>query len=255
MRKYLLKKEKRDLRDYHFMSSTFKAIQELPPSVDLRAQLSPIVDQGSLGSCTANAIVSGLREYELLQEKAAPFMPLSRLYLYWHERKLEGHVDEDSGAYIRDGMKVLQKRGVCPEADYPYLPSHFTDTPTAQAEEDAKPFRISEYHRVHDLVAMKAALAEGLPVVIGIQLYESFESEAVAHTGKIPMPKRTKERVLGGHAMLAVGYKDKSPSLPDQGYVIVRNSWGEQWGDEGYCYIPYKMMRDSEIVLDMWTGR
>jgi C1A family cysteine protease len=86
-------------------------------------------------------------------------------------------------------------------------------------------------------------------------LYESFESEAVARTGKIPMPKRTKERVLGGHAMLVVGYKDKSPSLPDQGYVIVRNSWGEQWGDKGYCYIPYKMMRDSEIVLDMWTGR
>jgi C1A family cysteine protease len=137
MRKYLLKKEKRDLRDYHFMSSAFKAVQELPPSVDLRAQLSPIVDQGSLGSCTANAIVSGLREYELLKEEAVPFMPLSRLYLYWHERKLEGHVDEDSGAYIRDGMKVLQKRGVCPETDYPYRPSQFTDTPTAQAVEDA----------------------------------------------------------------------------------------------------------------------
>lgn len=252
MRSYPLKKEPRDLRDYHFMSASFKRVTDLPKQVDLREKLSPIVDQGRLGSCTANAIVSGLREYWLLSGSDG-YEPLSRLYLYWHERELEGHVREDSGAYIRDGMKVLQQFGVCPELDYPYLIEHFTDQPTSAAETHAAKYRISEYHRVTDLEAMKAALAEGLPVVIGLTLYESFESEEVAKTGKVPYPRKTKERVLGGHAMLAVGYKDSARS--GQGYVIVRNSWGETWGDKGYCYIPYRMFKDPGLMLDMWTGR
>lgn len=235
------------------MSSVYAAPEELPKSVDLRGQLSPVVDQGRLGSCTANAIVSGLREYLLLQSRNT-FQRLSRLFLYWHERELEGRIQEDSGAYIRDGMKVLQKLGVCPETDFPYDPRHFIDKPTEQAEIDAKAYTIADYHRIHDLLGLKAALAEELPVVVGLQIYESFESEEVAHTGKVPVPKKTKERLLGGHAMLAVGYKDRGNS-PGQGQVIVRNSWGEGWGDQGYCYIPYTIFKDSSIVLDMWTGK
>lgn len=251
LRKYPLKKELRDLRDFHYMSTSYKRVSELPEETDLRPHLSAVVDQGELGSCTANAIVSGLREYWLLN-RAAGFEQLSRLYLYWHERELEGHVKEDSGAYIRDGMKVLQQFGVCPERDYPYRIEHFTDQPTSQAEKDAAAYRIKEYHRVTELDAMKAALAEAMPVVIGLLLYESFESEEVARTGKVPYPRKSKENVLGGHAMLAVGYKDLARG---NGYVIVRNSWGERWGDKGYCYIPYQMFRDTSIVMDMWTGK
>jgi C1A family cysteine protease len=251
MRKYPLKKEPRDLRDYHFTSVKFAKPAELPKQIDLRPQMSPVVDQGQLGSCTANAIVSGLREYLLLQSRDG-FQPLSRLFLYWHERELEGHINEDSGAYIRDGMKVLKQIGVCPERDFPYRIEHFADRPTERAETDARGYRITEYHRVLDLDALKAALAENLPVVIGMQIYESFESPEVARTGKVPVPRKTKERVLGGHAMLAVGYKD---SARGQGEVIVRNSWGEEWGDQGYCYIPYRMFRDPDLLLDMWTGK
>ncbi len=116
-------------------------------------------------------------------------------------------------------------------------------------------FLIGEYHRVADLYALKAALAEQQPVVIGMQIYESFESEEVARTGRVPVPKKSRERILGGHAMLAVGYKDRTSSTPGQGVVIVRNSWGEGWGDEGYCYIPYKMFQDAAFMLDMWTGK
>jgi C1A family cysteine protease len=249
-RKYPLKREKRDLRDYHFKSTSFAAPQTLPKKVDLRKEMSPIVDQGSLGSCTANAIASGLREYLLIKGQQG-WSPLSRLFLYWHERQLEGHIDEDSGAYIRDGMKVLQKVGVCPEQDYPYDISHFRDHPSQQAEKDAARFQINDYSRIPDLYALKAALAEGLPVVIGVLIYESFESPEVARTGKVPYPKKSKERVLGGHALLAVGYTDKGSS----GTVIVRNSWGADWGDEGYCYMPYRMFKDPDCVMDMWTGQ
>ncbi|MDB5054841.1 MAG: xylellain [Bacilli bacterium] len=253
MRKYNLKKEKRDLRDYHFKSLIYAAPIELPKLIDLRPLMSPIVDQGNLGSCTANAIASGLREYLLLLDKQA-LTRLSRLFLYWHERKLEGHTQEDSGAYIRDGLKVLQKIGVSPEIDFPYDTTHFADKPSLKAETDASNFKINEYHRIPDLYSLKAALAEGLPVVIGIQIYESFESPQVAQTGKVPLPKKTKEKLLGGHALLVVGYADQG-TKSNQGFVIVRNSWGEEWGDRGYCYIPYSMFKDAALVMDMWTGK
>jgi C1A family cysteine protease len=247
-RKYPLKREQRDLRDYHFKSVAFAAPQALPTKVDLREQMSPIVDQGELGSCTANAIVSGLREYLLVHTKME-WKPLSRLFLYWHEREIEGHINEDSGAYIRDGMKALQQIGVCPESDYPYVIAEFRDIPTPTAESDAAQYRITEYNRIPDLYALKAALAEGLPVVIGVLIYESFESPEVARTGQVPYPKKSIERVLGGHALLAVGYEDAANC------VIVRNSWGTGWGDNGYCFMPYEMFQDPDCVMDMWTGQ
>lgn len=239
-RKYLLKADPVDTRDFLFSPKT----KELPKRIDLRDKMPPVVDQGRLGSCTSNAIVSGLREYLLLQE--GKDIRLSRLYHYWHERALEGTINEDSGATLRDGMKVLKKFGVCPEEDFPYEIERFTEQPSEQAEKDAAQFKISEYHRVPTLNKLKAALADGLPVAIGIVVFESFESEEVAQTGIVPMPKWY-EQELGGHAMLAVGYDD------EKGHVIVRNSWGPDWGDGGYCYLPYDYFR-HRIVFDMWTG-
>lgn len=245
-RMYNLKKDKRDLRDKVYRSQHADA-STLPVTVDLRGQMSPIVDQGQLGSCTANAIASGLREY-LLLKSGQSLTRLSRLFLYWHERSIEGTINEDSGAYIRDGMKVLQTLGVSPETDYPYDVTKFTNQPTAQAEADAGAFKITEYHRVTDFLSMQAALAEGNPVVIGFTVYESFESAAVAKTGKAPLPKRG-EKVLGGHAVLVVGYKKIGRTL----YAIVRNSWGTSWGDQGYFYLPQTFFK--KYVSDIWTGR
>jgi C1A family cysteine protease len=248
MRKYLLKADLHDARDSIYGSQRFDSAEKLPLSVDLRAHMSPIVDQGELGSCTANAIASGLREYLELKNGRA-LTRLSRLFLYWHERKFEGTVNEDSGAYIRDGMKVLQQIGVCPERDYPYVIGHFTATPTPKAEADASAFKISTYQRVLNLQQLKASLAEGYPVVVGISVYESFESKAVAETGQVPMPNMNREQLLGGHAVLAVGYGDAAR------HVIIRNSWGAGWGDKGYCYMPYAYFTTPGLVSDMWTGR
>jgi C1A family cysteine protease len=246
-RKYLLKKDPQDLRDKVYRSE-YKDATKLPASVDLRSFTSPVVDQGQLGSCTANAIVSGLREY-LELKNGSPLTRLSRLFLYWHERSIEGTVEQDSGAYIRDGMKVLQSIGCPPETDFPYDTSKFTDKPSDQAEADAGAYKINEYHRVMDFSAMQVALAGGNPVVLGISVYSSFESQLVAQTGKVPLPKRG-EQLLGGHAVLAVGYKKIGRTL----YAIVRNSWGTGWGDQGYFYLP-KTFFDKGYVSDMWTGR
>ncbi|MBP2643786.1 MAG: cysteine protease [Firmicutes bacterium] len=246
MRRYLLKKDTPDLRDHIFYSSCYKIETHLPVQVDLRSGCSPVVDQGELGSCTANAIASGLREYLLLKNKI-PLIRLSRLFLYYEERLLEGTVDIDSGAELRDGMKVLKSLGVCPETDWPYVISTFANPPDQKDIDDAVPYKIKEYHRIASLPQLKAALAEGLPVVIGIAVYQSFESDAVAETGVVPIPDTDKEQYLGGHAVLAVGYDD------DKNYLIIRNSWGESWGDKGYCYLPYDYYIKG-YVSDCWTS-
>lgn len=246
-RKYTLKQDLEDLRDFIFRSLHMDAAM-LPESVDLRKFTSPVVDQGSLGSCTANAIASGLREY--YEVKAGQTLTrLSRLYLYWHERSMEGTISSDAGAYIRDGMKVLQTIGCAPEADFPYDVSKFAETPSAKAEANAKSFKISEYHRVTSFAVLQSALASEYPVVLGISVYDSFESADVARTGMVPLPKHG-EALLGGHAVLAVGYKKINGTV----YIIVRNSWGTGWGDQGYFYLPQSFF-DKGYVSDMWTGK
>jgi C1A family cysteine protease len=246
-RKYLLKRDYPDLRDYVYRSQTIKSVGDLPKTVDLRNKMSPIVDQGQLGSCTANAIVSGLREYLLIKAEKA-LVRLSRLFLYYEERKLEGTIAEDSGATLRDGMKVLAKIGVCPEEDCPYDVNKFTEAPSVKAYAEAGQYKISEYHRVVNLDSLKVALSEGMPVVFGFEVYESFESEKVAKTGIVPQPKKN-ESILGGHAVLAVGYVEEGKS---SGKLIVRNSWGQAWGDHGYCYMSYPVF--NTLVMDMWAG-
>jgi C1A family cysteine protease len=248
MLKYAIKKDKIDLRDKMYRASTIIHPDHLPESVDLRPQMSPIVDQGALGSCTANAVVSGLREYLLLQA-GEPLTRLSRLYLYWHERELEGTINEDSGAYIRDGMKVLANLGVPAEIDFPYDIRYFTDRPTELAEVDAAKYKITEYRRITNALGLKTALAEGNPVVIGMELYDSFESDLVRSTGMVPVPEKW-EQSLGGHAVCAVGYK----KINRKDHIIIRNSWGDGWGDNGYCYVPMSFI-SRKIIMDMWTGK
>jgi C1A family cysteine protease len=247
-RKYALKKDKHDPRDYVYKAvSPSPAGAALPKKVNLKDKMSPIVNQESLGSCTANAIASGLREYFQNITGEAPTR-LSRLYLYWHERFIEGTLNEDSGAYIRDGMKVLTELGCPPETDFPYDISKFTQKPSDEAEQHAGANKISEYHRVLTLDDLKHALASGLPVVMGIAIYSSFESFSVSLSGVVPMPDKTKEKLLGGHAVLAVGYDD------DNQIVHVRNSWGPDWGNFGYFTLPYAFINDTSLTMDMWTG-
>lgn len=247
-RQYKLKPDPVDLRDHIFKTASIVHPVEFPPEIDLRPQMSPIVDQGELGSCTANAIVCGLREF--MELKAGnPLAHLSRLYLYWHERDVEGDINEDGGAILRDGMNILATMGVCPEADFPYDVTKFTKKPSDQAEKDATPFKIASFHRIYDLNGLKACLVEGYPAVIGMQVYESFESDAVATNGMVPFPSFG-EQCLGGHAVCVAGYK----TIGREEYLIVRNSWGSQWGDKGYCYIPSSFIAKN-IITDMWTGR
>src|SRR5439155_15153646 len=180
------------------------AVNKLPTKVDTRSKCPAVYGQAQLGSCTANAIAAAY-EFDQLAEKQPDFMP-SRLFIYFNERTMEGTVDTDSGAMIRDGIKTVAKVGVCPEDEWPYDIARFKDEPPANCYRDAAKHQAIVYRSVlQSLHQLQGCLASGTPVVFGFSVYESFESGAVAKTGVVPMPSRN-EKQLGGHAVVAVGY-------------------------------------------------
>jgi C1A family cysteine protease len=218
----------------------------LPPHVDLRPYCPKVEDQGTLGSCTANALAGAL-EFLEIRDKVL-FADLSRLFIYYNERALEHSVRSDSGAMLRDGMKTLAKQGVCTETRWPYVISRFANKPSAGSYKEASDHQITSYHRILTLAEMRTCLAEGYPFVFGFTVYENFESKNVAKTGRLDMPQQ-KERAIGGHAVMAVGYDDAEKRF------IVRNSWGPKWGMKGYFTMPYAYAADRNLSDDFWTIR
>jgi C1A family cysteine protease len=237
-----------DHRDFMYAAPT-PILREIPPSADLTSQCpKEVYDQGQLGSCTANAIAAALEFDQIKQKEKKVFTP-SRLFIYYEERAMEGTIKEDSGAMIRDGIKVVAKQGACPEPEWPYDVSKFAQKPPAKCYKDAKKYKALTYQRlIQDQNTMKGCLADGYPFVYGFTVYESLMSDEVAKTGVVPFPSG-KEKVLGGHAVLAVGYDDKTKAFK------FRNSWSDQWGDSGYGYIPYAYLTDDNLAADFWTIR
>jgi C1A family cysteine protease len=214
----------------------------LPSEFYLRPSMPPVYDQGQLGSCTGNAI-AGAMEYERDRQGLSDFVP-ARLFIYYNERALEGTVSSDSGAVIRDGIKVVNKDGVCPESLWPYDIGVFAVKPPKRCYVAAVTDRAVQYLAIQTLGDLKDAVCSNLAVVFGFTVYESFQSPAVAQTSVMPMPKPG-EATVGGHAVMAVGYSDP------KGQVIVRNSWGASWGDAGYFYMPYEYMTGTKTSSDV----
>ena len=236
-----------DSRDFIYAAPS-TILKKLPAAVDLRQQCPAVYDQGQLGSCTANAI-AGAFEFEAKKQNATnDFMP-SRLFIYYNERAIEHTINTDSGAQIRDGIKSINQQGVCPEKMLPYNIDKFTQKPSKACYDAALKHQLTSYHRVtRTLNQMQACLADGYPFVFGFTVYESFESAAMAKTGKLNLPKKT-ESVIGGHAVMAVGYDDKTTRF------IVRNSWGNTWGLNGYFTMPYDYLLNENLSDDFWTIR
>jgi C1A family cysteine protease len=237
-----------DLPDHRDLlySAIAPRVRKLPRKVDLQAECSPVEDQGQLGSCTANSLVGAL---EYLENKdGTAFVDLSRLFIYYNECVIEGTVDQDSGAFIRDGIKSLAKQGVCPEPDWPYKIVTFRKKPSASCYRTAKKHRIISYHRINTVDEMRSCLADGFPFVFGFTVYDSFESQEVAKSGVVNLPA-AKEKVVGGHAVMGAGYNDSKKRF------LIRNSWGTDWGKKGYFTMPYAYLRDRNLSDDFWTIR
>lgn len=220
----------------------------LPRAVDLRPHCPPVFDQGELNSCSANAIAAAIWFDEIKRGRSRPPAP-SRLFIYYNERASEGLTASNASVSLRDGYKSVVKRGVCPEALWPYQPDRLARRPPPRCYRAALRCRLTSYHRIRrELGPLKACLAEGYPFALGISVYKSFSSARVARTGLVPLPRRS-ERHLGGHAMLVVGYDDATRTF------IVRNSWGPRWGKRGYCALPYEYVMHPSLAWDFWTAR
>lgn len=213
--------------------------------VDLRQWLPPVMYQDAIGSCTAHGVTVAAR-WHINRRNTTYDFPMSRLQLYWDSRNYENTAESDSGAEIRDVIKVLSESGVGHEDLWPYDISKFTMHPPQEVYDDAVQYKALSYTRVPVSVnGLKQAISLNHPVIIGISVYDSFESAEVEQTGVVPMPGASEEMV-GGHCMLAVGYGQKP------GYFTVRNSWGGAWGDKGDCYIPEAYLGSTSLGSDYW---
>jgi C1A family cysteine protease len=230
-------KDHHDPRDiYHKFDKNMKTKKY----VDLRNLCPDVYDQGNLGSCTANAICAAF-EYEQIRQGLRDFTP-SRLFLYYNERYMENHVETDTGASIRDGIKSIHKIGVCDEIKWPYKIERFTLLPGQDAYKDALAHKSVLYKRVHqDIKELRRVLSLELPFVFGFSVYESFEQ--ISNDGIMVFPEHG-EKLLGGHAVMAIGYTNS--------HFIIRNSWGNSWGEQGYFYMPNDFIL-SDYCSDFWT--
>jgi C1A family cysteine protease len=235
-----------DLPDHRDRLFRPAVLDSLPPAVDLRPLCPAVYDQGELGSCTANAI-AGAIEFDLLKQNQ-DFRP-SRLFIYYNERVIEGTIDSDSGAQLRDGIKTVAQYGDCHEELWPYDIVKFAVKPLPVCYDEAIKYQALSYESLdQDMESMETCLASGYPFVFGFSVYDSFESPDMAKTGVLGMPGED-ETLLGGHAVMAVGYDQSTETF------LVRNSWGPNWGQAGYFTIPYEYLNDSTLSSDFWTIR
>ncbi len=234
-----------DHRDLMY-AAPLMVMRKLPEKIDLRASCPVVYDQGTLGSCTANALGAAF-QFGQIKQSIPNFIP-SRLFIYYNERVLIHTVLSDSGAFIRDGIKTMNAKGVCNEKDWPYIISQFSTKPPATLYKKASTNQVLNYMRLNNmnLLQLQSCLAEGFPFVFGFTVFESFET--ISKNGIMPMPKADEQR-LGGHAVMAVGYDNAKKMF------IVRNSWTKNWGDHGYFYMPYSYITDMNRADDFWTIR
>jgi C1A family cysteine protease len=247
---YNLIKDKPDERDIVFKAEKLKVDKVvLPPSYDLRSTgcIPPILDQGTLGSCGPNQISNALRFCLKKLKAPADFQP-SRLFIYYFTRLLEGSsLTEDTGISIRGGLRTLQKYGACSENNWGYNISKFKEKPTDSAIQAAQNhIQGFKYISVpQNLMNLKQALFGGFPIICGIQLYTSFESDRVKTSGIAPIPNPQKEALLGGHCVAIIGYDDVRK------FFILANSWGN-WGNKGYFTLSYDYIVNPKLASSFW---
>lgn len=236
-------------------SAKLKAVKKtMPATVDLRSKCSPVENQGSLGACTAHAGVGLMEYYQFNAFKK--HIDGSRRFLYKTTRNLLGWTGDD-GAYLRTTMKAMVLFGICPEKYWPYDITKYNEEPSAFCYAFAQSYQAMKYYRLDPagtpvdkiLQSVKEKLAAHLPSMFGFTVYNSLSFDP--GFPDIPYPG-SNDQVVGGHAVVAVGFDDKRKIGKETGALLIRNSWGKEWGDKGYGWLPYKYVL-SGLAVDFWS--
>jgi Papain family cysteine protease len=216
-----------------------------PRKCDLRSNCSPIDDQTTLGSCSAMSMVGAL---EFLQRKRRqPSLELSPLYVYYNSRVLANHVAEDSGVRINLAVASVVGQGACEERLWPYDVKKFGERPpeTAFTDGDQRGDAAAQFARVSTNDEIMQVLSQGMPVTFA-SWFSGPEMNTAATSGKMDV-FTTKRSSDGGHAMVIVGYDE------DQKLWLVRNSWGADFGEKGYLWIPFESMTAYTNSYCFWV--
>lgn len=247
------------LKQYAKNRQAVELVPDVPDEMDLRKEgrFGDVNKQGPVQSCTAHAVTS-MAEFHINRERTLP-VELSRLFLYKISRELYG-VEGDVGCTLRETLKALGKYGCLQEGRWPYELPWLEELPRIADLREAEAFRALSYCRLDQynesgeqtLMDVIHALADGLPVAFGFSVLSSIDLMAPKDS-VIPGPDKT-SRVLGGHAVLAVGYRIRRDSTQAglQGELLIRNSWGPEWGEEGYGYLPFEYVT-RQLACDFWT--
>jgi len=261
-----------DFRDYTVENDSVKAMLAkvgvekplkagLPATTDLRPWCPPIENQGALGSCTANAGVAMVEYFE--RRAFGKHVDASRLFLYKATRNML-HWTGDTGAFLRSTMGAMALFGVPPEEYWPYIIANYEIEPSAFCYAFAQNYQAISYYRLDPsgtikttlLSQIKTNLAGGLPSMFGFTVYNSYTQAGT--TGKLPYPTPG-EKIVGGHAIVAVGYDDNMKiknanpgAVETKGALLIRNSWGTGWGMAGYGWLPYEYVLKG-LAVDWWS--
>ena len=250
VRFYGAKPDTYDRRDYK-KSYTAADIPSRHQNADLSKYVHHVYDQQDLGSCTANALCAAYGLDLVKQSQTSKggyyYFDPSRLFLYYNTREREGYVKYDSEASIRETVKAMNCKGVCKESDWPYVTSKFRTQPPQRCYDAADGNNLCTYERLdQDINHMRACLKkDNCPFAFGFKVYPSFHRQV---NGEMPMPtaQERQRESDGRHAVVAVGYDDSRRRFK------ILNSWGADWGDHGYFYMPYDFIKDSSLCFDFW---
>jgi C1A family cysteine protease len=257
--RYMLVRDVPDCRDRLYAPKTEHLGKALPQRIDLRRRCPPVQDQGRLFTCTAHAVAAAFY-YELRMQKMLTIIP-SRLFIYYNERVMAHERKLRHNVCLRNALKVVAKRGVCPESLWPYRVAGrvYLRKPPIKAFEAAAKHKIDEYSRISNegltrekfLRHLKRCLADGGPFVFGFRVHPSFDKpkSGKLKDGMMPIPRKKDDKATGGHAVMAVGYDDRRKA------VLVRNSWGTDWGVKGHFWMPYSLITNPGFAHDFWAIR
>lgn len=219
-----------DKTDYTYKQSR-ESVRE---TVDLREWDGPIENQGIIGSCTGHAITNA---FEIQMKRLYPekYHELSTLFVYYHSRLFENNLTYDTGAYIKDGLKAVKRYGICKQDLWPYDTDKFDVQPYPDCYVDASKRVITLYEKLYSLTDILEILNSDKPVVTGMRIYDSFYS--INEDNDVLAIPGYDETSIGGHTMVLVGYDIT------KGQFIAKNSFGIDWGNNGYCWIPFDYIR------------